>query len=73
MHGSRCDGLVEPVRAEIRRMGGAIDRERLGRHVVIYWSIAGRKCMTVVPLTSSDWHALENARSHVRRLARSEP
>jgi hypothetical protein len=58
------------VRAEILRQGGVIDHQRLGRHVVIYWSIAGRKCMTVVPRTTVNWHMLENIRSHVRRTAR---
>jgi hypothetical protein len=70
MHNSRICGLVEPVRAEILRLGGAIDRQRSGRHVVIYWSIAGRKCITVVPRTTVNYHMLENIRSHIRRTAR---
>jgi hypothetical protein len=73
MHGSRVDGLVEPVRSEILRLGGVIDRLRLGRHVIIYWSIAGRKLITVVPRTSSNLHALGNLLSHVRKSARSAP
>ena len=35
--------LVPMVRHEIRRLGGVIDRERYGRHLVIYWSIGEAK------------------------------
>lgn len=69
----RHDALVPPVKAEILRSGGVIDRERVGRHNVIYWSIGGRKCITVVPRTTVNWHMLENIRSHVRKTARSVP
>jgi hypothetical protein len=62
--------LIAPVRAEIQRLGGAIDRERKGRHHVIYWSISAKRFMTVVPLTSSNFHMLENVLSHVRQCAR---
>lgn len=73
MHGSRICALVEPVRAEILRLGGIIDRLRQGRHVVIYWSIAGRKHITVVPSSTVNYHALRNLLSHVRKSARSAP
>ena len=73
MHGSRIEALVEPVQAEIRRVGGVVNRQRTGRHVVIYWSIAGRKCITVVPRSTVNYHALGNLLSHVRKSARSIP
>ena len=62
--------LAPMVREEIARLGGAIERERVGRHLVIYWAIGGRKCVTVVPLTTSNWHMPMNVRAQVRRSAR---
>ena len=73
MHRSRIEGLVKPVRAEIHRAGGVVDRQRTGRHVVIYWTIADRKCITVVPRTTVNFHMLGNLISHVRKSARSIP
>jgi hypothetical protein len=67
---ARYGEFIPPVRAEIRRLGGAIDRERKGRHFVIYWSIGAEKFLTIVPLTSCNFHMLDNVLSHVRQCAR---
>lgn len=62
--------LIPMVRHEIRRLGGVIDRERYGRHLVIYWSIGEAKRITVVPLSTSNWHMPNNVRAQVRRSAK---
>ena len=68
----RTGELAKLVRAEIKRRGGVIDRERNSRHVVIYWSIGSRKMMTVVPRCgSAEPRSIANATAEVRRCARA--
>jgi hypothetical protein len=67
---ARHGEFIPSVRAEIRRLGGAIDRERRGRHFVIYWSIDVRKVVTVVPLTTVNSRTLDNLLAQIRRSAR---
>ena len=62
--------LVENVRREIESVGGAIDRERLNRRCVIYWSIGERKFVTIVPKASRSLRAVTNQITAIRRHAR---
>ena len=62
---------LEAILAEIEHVGGVIDKvddER--RHVVIYWSCAGRKLIQVASRTSCSSSGLRNALSEIRRHAR---
>jgi hypothetical protein len=67
----RTGELADIVRAEIKRRGGVIDRERQNRHIVIYWSIGQHKFMTTVArCRSAAPRLVKNAMAEVRRQAR---
>lgn len=62
---------LEAVLAEIERNGGVVDEiDDQRRHVVIYWSCAGRKLIQVTSRTSRSSSGLRNAVSEVRRHAK---
>lgn len=62
---------LEAILMEIERMGGEIDEvDDQRRHVVVYWSCAGRKLIQVVPRTSRSSSGIRNAVGEVRRCAK---
>jgi hypothetical protein len=64
----RTGERIKLVCAEIRRLGGVIERQRQGRHMVIYWALGPHKFVSVVPVNGSEGpHALQNSIADVRR------
>ena len=62
---------LEAILAEIERVGGEIDEvDDQRRHIVVYWSCAGRKLIQVAPKTSRSSAGLRNAVSEIRRHAK---
>ena len=56
---------------EIERVGGVIDEiDTKRRHLVIYWSCAGRKLIHTAPRTSRSNSGVRNAISEIRRHAK---
>lgn len=62
---------LEAILIEIGRVGGAVDEvDNQRRHVMVYWSCAGRKLIQVVPKTSRSSSGIRNAVGEVRRHAK---
>ena len=62
---------LEAILVEIERNGGVVDEiDDQRRHVVVYWSCAGRKLIQVAPKTSRSESGLRNAVSEIRRHAK---
>lgn len=62
---------VYTVMDEIKRLGGTIDSVSKKNHVKIWWSIGGKKDLTVLPTTTSSVRGIKNALARIRRVVRS--
>ena len=68
---SRRNDHLEAILLEIGRNGGVIDEiDDKRRHLVVYWSCAGRKLIYVASKTSCSSSGLRNAISEIRRHAK---
>jgi hypothetical protein len=64
---------LEAILAEIERSGGLVDEvDDQRKHLVIYWSCAGRKLIQVAARTSNSERGLRNAISEIRRRAKGQ-
>jgi hypothetical protein len=68
---SRRNMYLDAILVEIERNGGVIDEvDDKRRHLMVYWSCAGRKLIQVAPRTSRSASGLRNAISEIRRHAK---
>jgi hypothetical protein len=63
---------IDAVIVELRAVGIDFEIVRGGKHVQVHWSSNGARRFYVVPATSSDWRAVQNARAGIRRILRKE-
>lgn len=61
---------AEAACLDIERVGGKVERVEQGKHMKIYWSHpkTGKHLLTCSS-SCSDWRAVKNNRSVIRRLA----
>lgn len=69
---NKRDETYFAVVAEIERVGGKIDDERqaVGSHRVIYWSLDEKRFQQTVSNYSGNWRARHNAVAEIRAKAR---
>jgi hypothetical protein len=63
---------IDAVTAELCAVGIDYAIVRGGKHVQVHWSSNGARRFYVVPATSSDWRAVQNARAGIRRILRHD-
>lgn len=66
----RSNRSFQTLRKEIEGAGGSVDRIRMGRHLVVYWSVDGRSFVQTVPCTSRSASGILNLRADIRRKIR---
>lgn len=63
---------TDVVTAALREAGLSYTLEHRGKHVKVTWFAGGRRHVYACAKTPSDWRAMLNCRSRVRRMLRQQ-
>lgn len=68
---AKSNPAYQTLRKEIEDAGGSVDRVRMGRHIIVYWSVGSKTFVTPVSCTSRSNSGLLNLRGEIRRKIRA--